>query len=574
MNNLSKKSITSLIEHSNVFLWLLFIIVFFGIFSLLPLHTEAQTPSVTIVALGDSLTSGVGATSGNDWVSLVSRWSNVPIINEGRGGDTTAEGLSRLNSTILSHNPNVVIVFLGGNDILQNVPREQTLSNLGEIIDVIKAYGSEVILVGTHGEIFFSDREQDFRNLANEKDVDYVPSVLRDILGRPSLMSGNLHPNDRGYRIIAERIWSVLRNTLNRRFPSSPLTATCDVSPQEAFVGGNVTWKAYSWGGSSRTNTFLWSGSDDFSGSGNPRSKRYNTSGSKTASVTVTSGSESEVGACPSVTITEQPLVGLCEVRINTTRNATGGENNVSIEWRAQAAGATGNYNFSWSGSDGLVASTSIIRKQYQTPGEKTGVVIITSDNNSISLSCSGELTPSMFSETGTSTHPLVGSCRITPRTFSIQDDISWSATASGGNIQKTFTWSGTGELTGNHSTERFGYSEAGTKNGTIQIDDGHENISLTCQIILAEEQVTGGGGGCFIATAAFGSEMEPEVETLRDFRDDYLITNPFGQAFVKTYYTLSPPIADFIRDKEILKSLTRTALILFVSLAELVVDK
>jgi hypothetical protein len=67
--------------------------------------------------------------------------------------------------------------------------------------------------------------------------------------------------------------------------------------------------------------------------------------------------------------------------------------------------------------------------------------------------------------------------------------------------------------------------------------------------------------GRCFIATAAFGSYLDPHVQVLRDFRNTYLVTNMLGRAFAAFYYTYSPPIAEFISRHESLRTLTRWAL-------------
>jgi hypothetical protein len=78
---------------------------------------------------------------------------------------------------------------------------------------------------------------------------------------------------------------------------------------------------------------------------------------------------------------------------------------------------------------------------------------------------------------------------------------------------------------------------------------------------------------GCFIATAAYGTPMAEEIQILREFRDDYLLTNPAGQALVDFYYRVSPPIADFITEHPSLKPLVRVGLVPVVSMSSVVVN-
>jgi hypothetical protein len=80
-------------------------------------------------------------------------------------------------------------------------------------------------------------------------------------------------------------------------------------------------------------------------------------------------------------------------------------------------------------------------------------------------------------------------------------------------------------------------------------------------------------GGGCFIATAAYGTPMAEEIQILREFRDKYLLTNPLGQGLVDVYYRISPPIADFITDHPSLKPIVRAGLMPVVAMCSIVLD-
>ena len=68
----------------------------------------------------------------------------------------------------------------------------------------------------------------------------------------------------------------------------------------------------------------------------------------------------------------------------------------------------------------------------------------------------------------------------------------------------------------------------------------------------------SGGGGGCFIATACYGTPLAEEVKTLCTFRDQYLVKSPIGRDFVSLYYRYGPKIANFIKEREHLKSIVR----------------
>ena len=110
----------------------------------------------------------------------------------------------------------------------------------------------------------------------------------------------------------------------------------------------------------------------------------------------------------------------------------------------------------------------------------------------------------------------------------------------------------------------------------TVTDNDGLESTDIT-KVNISEVSIgsgggtivaSEGGGGCFIATAAYGSLMEPHVRILRDFRDRFLLGNTVGESFVRLYYTYSPPIAHFISKHAILRLLVRISLLPIVGMS------
>ncbi len=161
------------------------------------------------VAFGDSLTSGLGAGEGEDYPAQLGKRLGVDIVNRGVPGDTTADALQRTDG-VIALRPKVALVCLGGNDSIQNMPLSQTVSNLSEIIDRLQADGAFVVLLGVRSATVFDEYDDALKKLARDKHTLYVPNILKGVLGHPSLMSDQIHPNDAGYEIIAERLAKIL----------------------------------------------------------------------------------------------------------------------------------------------------------------------------------------------------------------------------------------------------------------------------------------------------------------------------------------------------------------------------
>ncbi len=166
-----------------------------------------------VVAFGDSLIEGVGSTTGNDFISIIEQSLNIEIINMGKSGDTTNSALSRLPD-VLVLDPGVVIVLLGGNDFLRRVPKKETFQNLNTIIERLQNAGAVVVLLGVRGGLLTDAYNIEFEELAQKYHTAYVSNVLEKLITNPQYMYDSIHPNDKGYAIIASRVVLVLSKIL------------------------------------------------------------------------------------------------------------------------------------------------------------------------------------------------------------------------------------------------------------------------------------------------------------------------------------------------------------------------
>ena len=167
----------------------------------------------SIIMFGDSLVEGVGSTKGYSLPELLSKKINQPIINMGVKGETSYQGLARLDKVINS-DPKIVMVLFGGNDYLHDIQEEETFKNIDYMVGLLQDFGAVVIILGIQGGIISDPYEDNFKRIAKERCALYVPSVLDGLIGNELLMSDEVHPNDEGYTLLAGKIAPVLRKAL------------------------------------------------------------------------------------------------------------------------------------------------------------------------------------------------------------------------------------------------------------------------------------------------------------------------------------------------------------------------
>jgi acyl-CoA thioesterase-1 len=173
-----------------------------------------------IVALGDSLTAGLGLSPGDAYPALLQQrvqaeGLDFEVVNAGVSGDTSAGGLSRLDWA-LEGDVRVLIVALGGNDALRGLPTDQLQHNLAQIIERAQAKGITVILAGmeappNYGRDYIVAFHKVFPALAQQYHVAFVPFLLQGVAGSEALnQRDGIHPTAAGARLVAANVWAAL----------------------------------------------------------------------------------------------------------------------------------------------------------------------------------------------------------------------------------------------------------------------------------------------------------------------------------------------------------------------------
>lgn len=179
---------------------------------------EAALPAGTrVLALGDSLTAPHGVQPGEDWPTLLGQKTGWVVINAGISGDTSAGALARLPALLDEHQPQLVLVSLGGNDMLRKMSQAQTVANLGRMLDLIKESGARAVLLATPkpsiaGAVFNNLSPAEFyTEVAKDKKVPLIGDALPEVLSDTALKSDQLHPNAAGHALLSDKIHEALK---------------------------------------------------------------------------------------------------------------------------------------------------------------------------------------------------------------------------------------------------------------------------------------------------------------------------------------------------------------------------
>ncbi|MET1257148.1 arylesterase [Aliikangiella maris] len=192
-------------------------LLFFLIYGLLAGCTPSPslpklTDHSTIIAFGDSLTVGVGTSRENSYPQVLEALTGLSVINAGISGETTTGGLKRFQQVLNQYQPTIVILMEGGNDILQNHPREQTQQNLAKMIEIAQDNQIAIVLIGVPEKKLFSQSAPLYQELAEKYELVFEPEILSQLLRNPNMKSDPVHLNREGYSQLANRIFERLKN--------------------------------------------------------------------------------------------------------------------------------------------------------------------------------------------------------------------------------------------------------------------------------------------------------------------------------------------------------------------------
>lgn len=179
-----------------------------------------------ILVVGDSLSAAYNMSTEDGWVHLLDQRLREAAPdwrahNASTSGETTRGGLSRLPRALDEHEPDLVIIALGGNDGLRGLPPAEIERNLQAMVEAAREAGAEVLLAGVrippnYGATYLERFEQTFADVAEATGSTLLPGILTGIDERPELfMADRIHPTEEAQPMILENVWGKLEPLLD-----------------------------------------------------------------------------------------------------------------------------------------------------------------------------------------------------------------------------------------------------------------------------------------------------------------------------------------------------------------------
>lgn len=170
-----------------------------------------------IIAFGDSLTYGYGASQFESYPVVLQNLINRKVINEGVNGNSTTDGLNRIKQVLNENKPDLIIIGLGGNDMLRKIPDNKIKENLDKMIKIAKEKQSQVVLLATPkpslmGLITNLDDAEFYKEVAKENGVHLIEDIYSKWLSEEEYKSDPVHLNAKGYQKVAEEIADFLES--------------------------------------------------------------------------------------------------------------------------------------------------------------------------------------------------------------------------------------------------------------------------------------------------------------------------------------------------------------------------
>ncbi len=295
---------------------------------------------------------------------------------------------------------------------------------------------------------------------------------------------------------------------------NTPLSVSCSSNPTSGMIGDSIYWKAYVSGGNS-SYYMTWSGSEGLYGNGNSITKQYNSYGTKNASITVTSGSQTVSKNCNSVEIYDyarnntyyQPTYIPTYTRdyyytngyynsnyysnsplyVSCSANVTFSPIGANVTWQASATGGSGLYSYNWTGTDNLYGYSQYINTTYNNLGVKNALVTVSSGGQTISQICSNTVTvgtPSYYNGYAYASNNynvnyvlnngFQIACYPDKTTAKVGTPVTWGveAIAPNGvaNNSLSYLWYGTDNLGGSQTNALIVYDNPGTKTANVTV--------------------------------------------------------------------------------------------------------